>query len=245
MLGNVDPVKERPARHLVPVFQDVHEAIAGSAADPPPVLSYYPYVSTKSTIRERGGRLHLRLSDHLLDAPEPVTRGLFAILLARLRRRRIPPVLQEAEAAYERYVAGEDITARREASRRRRGRKRLDPLGEHRSLLESYLRVIMETGLALPEAPRLSWSPTASRRRFGHQDAAHDCIVISRVLDDPDVPEFVLDYVVYHELLHIAHPPVMGTGNKRIVHHKTFRQAEARYPQRKEAEAWLTRLARG
>ena len=101
----------------------------------------------------------------------------------------------------------------------------------------------METGLVVPDAPALSWSKTRSRRRFGHMDDAHGCIVISRVLDDPDVPEHVLDFVVYHELLHIVHPPVRGSGSKRIIHHKAFRDAEARFARRDEAEAWLTRLA--
>lgn len=231
---------------LQPVFQAVHEGLRGAPATPTPWLTWYPYVSTKSTIRERDGRLRVRISDHLRDAPDEALRGLFAILLGRLHRLPAHRLDADDVAAYRAFVDGEQATERRARSRRTRGRKHLDPAGEHRSLLESYLRVTLEVGLDLPDGPpRLSWSKTRSRRRFGHQDPDHDCIVISRVLDDPEVPAFVLDYVVHHELLHIVHPPRQGSGGKRIVHHKAFREAEARFPRRDEAERWLERLARG
>lgn len=236
--------REHTAMALLPLFQAMHESVRGHPARPTPWLTWYPYVSTKSTIRERDGRLHLRISDHLQDAPDPVLRGLFAILLGRLHR--IPAArLDPADvAAYRTFVDGGPAAERRSESRRLRGRKHIDPGGRHRSLLESYLRVTLETGLDLQGPPRLSWSKTASRRRFGHQDPDHDCIVLSRILDDPDVPAFVLDYVLYHELLHIVHPPRRGAGGKRVIHHKTFRAAEARFPRRDEAERWLARLAR-
>jgi predicted metal-dependent hydrolase len=99
-------------------------------------------------------------------------------------------------------------------------------------------------GLTLPKVPTLSWSKTVSRHRFGHWDPDHNAVVISQVLDDPDVPEFVLDYVLYHELLHILHPVKMGSATKRIVHSAAFRRDERRFPRWKEGEEWIRRLAR-
>ncbi len=237
-------MKEDPAPGLIPVLEDVHASLLGRTMAKRPLVSFYPYVDTKSTIRNRDGRLLLRVSDHLRDAPDNVLRGLFAILLCRLER--IPESRADAGdvTAYHDWLHADRATARRRDSRTRRGRKHIDPIGDHRSLLESYLRVTMQMDLHLDDAPALSWSRTRSTRRFGHQDADHGCIVISRALDDAKVPEFVLDYVVYHELLHIAIPPRMGSGRKRIVHPKEFRDAEARYPHQKEAEAWLSRIAR-
>ncbi|MGB0652572.1 MAG: hypothetical protein ACPGQL_05180 [Thermoplasmatota archaeon] len=238
--------KERPALHLAPLADRIQADLLPGAARPPPVVTFYAYVATKSTIRERNGRLHIRLSDHLVDAPEVALEGLMAILVSRLAGKRAPPArYRHHVAAYEHHVHQEETAAKRTASRQRRGRKHLDPVGEHRSLLESYLRVTMAMGLRLPEPPRLSWSRTASRRRFGHHDPDHDVIVLSRVLDDPKVPEFVLDYVVYHELLHIVHPPEPGQGGtgRRRVHTPAFKEAEVRFPQAAEAERWLSRLA--
>lgn len=236
-------MKASPAPALVPLVEGVHEAVTGRPLRPAPWVEFYAYVSTKCTIREREGRLHVRLSDHLHDAPDAALRGVVGMLVARVRRLPETRVDAADRAAYHDYV--DQVAGRRRTSRQQRGRKHIDPIGDHRSLLESYLRVTMDLDLHLPEAPKLGWSRTRSRRRFGHQDSDHGAIIISRVLDDPKVPEFVLDYVVYHELLHIVIPPRRGSGSKRIVHPKEFKQAEARFPKQAEAEAWLSRLARG
>lgn len=228
-----------------------HRRVRGGSPHPAPRLSWYPYVDTKSTVRVRGGRIHVRISDHLEDAPDHVLEGLLGILLCRLDRVPEAKAGPALVSAYEAYVHGDKMDTRRGDSRRDRGRKHLDPAGEHRSLLESYLRVMLQMGLrfssdpddSLPAPPILSWSKTESRRRFGHYDKDHGCIVISRVLDDPKVPVAVLDYVVYHELLHLLHPVQYGEGGRRGVHSKTFLTDEAKWPDQKECEAWLTRLA--
>jgi len=59
---------------------------APAPAAPPPRVSFYPYVDAKSIVREREGRIHLRLSDHLAAAPDQVLEGVVGILLARYFR---------------------------------------------------------------------------------------------------------------------------------------------------------------
>lgn len=235
-------MKARAAQGLEPLFDGVHRDLFGGPGRCR--IEWYAYVSTKSTIRDRDGVVHVRISDHLEDAPDDALRGLLGVLLCRLRR--VPEARVDAtdRQAYERWIHEERVATRRSSSRRDRGRKHIDPVGEHRSLLESYLRVTMDMGLHMTQAPKLSWSRDRTRRRFGHQDADHGAIVISRTLDDPEVPEFVLDYVVYHELLHIVIPPRIGPSGRRIVHCAAFKRAEARFPQQAEAERWLGRLAR-
>jgi hypothetical protein len=237
--------KEVPAPALVPLFEQVHAAVVGSPPEKRPLLSFYSYVSTKTTLRDRDGRYVMRLSDHMKDAPDEVIRGVMAVLLCRVRRVSESRADSGDVAAYQAWIYGDKASDRRATSREKRGRKHIDPIGDHRSLLESYLRVSMEMDLLLPEAPKLSWSKTRSTRRFGHQDSDHGVIVLSRALDDPEVPMFVLDFVVYHELLHIVHPPRMGGGRKRMVHPPEFKAAERKFAQRQAAEDWLSALASG
>lgn len=235
---------ERAAPELVPLVRRVAERIGREPLPRDPVVSFYAYVDTKSTIRLKDGRLHLRLSDHLLDAPGGVLEGAASVLLCRLWGRAPSGAERHAVAAYEHYIRREDLDVRRGESRRLRGRKHLDPVGRHRSLLESFLRVTMDLGLRPPEVPRLGWSREVSRRRFGHWDADHGCIIISRVLDDDRVPGFVLDHVMFHEVLHIVHPVEYGPRRRRV-HTPAFKADEARFPRLAEAEAWLTHLASG
>jgi predicted metal-dependent hydrolase len=50
--------------------------------------------------------------------------------------------------------------------------------------------------------PKLTWSRKLTRRKYGHYDFLRDTVMVSRSLDQPEVPAFVVDYIVYHELLH-------------------------------------------
>jgi hypothetical protein len=245
--GGVErPVLERPAPALLPLVERVHSRLRpGRVLEPAPRVSFYPYAGGGSTVREREGHLHFRLSDRLQGAPDAVLEGVVGVLLCRclgLPDARADPAAVRAYRAYLNDERNQGSLGPAPAGRR--GRKHIDPVGSHRSLLESYLRVTLDMGLALPRVPTLSWSKTVSRHRFGHWDPEHNAVVISQVLDDPAVPEFVLDYVVYHELLHILHPVKMGSATKRIVHSAAFRRDERRFPRWKEGEEWIRRLAR-
>lgn len=236
---------EEEAEALVPRLVAVYERLLGRRPRRGPHVCFYPYASTTSTIRLRDGQVRLRISDHLRDAPDEVLDGLMMLLVCRLKGVPERRADEAATRAYRAYLDDDKVAQRRAASRRERGSKHIDPIGRHRSLLQSFMRVVIDFDVRLPQAPTLSWTKTPSRRRFGHHDADVGAIVISQLLDDAHVPEFVLDYVVYHELLHIIHPPRMGSGGKRLVHPPEFRAAERRFPQQQEAEAWLETLASG
>jgi len=60
-------------------------------------------------------------------------------------------------------------------------------------------------------------------------------IAVSRLLDDPDVPEHVLDYVVFHEILHL----IRGPHPFRRPHDRGFNAMEAAFPRKEEAERFL------
>lgn len=238
-----DPVERvlraRDGSGLIPLVERVHARLRpGHALPRPPHVLFYPYANGTSTVRQRDGQLRFKLTTRLEGAPDEAVEGVVALLLSRLLRVEMPRTEATNVRAYkDRLEAGR---GRAEA----KGRKHIDPVGTHRSLLESYLRVSLDLGVVLPQVPTLSWSKTVARHRFGHWDPEHNAVVISQVLDDPKVPEFVLDYVLYHELLHILHPVKMGSGTKRIVHSAAFKRDERRFPGWKEADAWINKLAR-
>ena len=90
--------------------------------------------------------------------------------------------------------------------------------------------------------PTLGWSLRASTTRLGHYDVAHDAIVISRVFDRPHVPSLALEYVLYHEMLHIKHPVQVRSGGRRCAHTPEFQAEERRFPSIDEAKRLLLRL---
>jgi len=91
------------------------------------------------------------------------------------------------------------------------------------------------------ERPQLSWSRTAARASLGHYDPAHQAIVVSRLFDRPEVPRFVVEYLVYHEMLHVKHP-VLHQRSRRCFHSASFRAEEKQFPQYREAKRLLAGL---
>jgi len=69
----------------------------------------------------------------------------------------------------------------------------------------------------------MSWSPSKTRRILGHYDPAHNAIVISRIFDHASIPRYAVEYIVYHEMLHLKHP-VRLRGSRRCVHSRSSRR---------------------
>jgi predicted metal-dependent hydrolase len=76
---------------------------------------------------------------------------------------------------------------------------------------------------------------------LGHFDPAHNAIIISRIFDRAEVPVLALDYVMFHEMLHLQHP-VDHSGARRCVHTREFREAEKKFPNMREAKEIIKRL---
>lgn len=90
--------------------------------------------------------------------------------------------------------------------------------------------------------PRLIWSQINTYRKFGHYEPARNRVMISLTLDDAGIPDFVIEFVLYHELLHKHHGATWVNG-RRMVHTPEFRRDEQQFKLYKEALGWLRKLA--
>ena len=88
--------------------------------------------------------------------------------------------------------------------------------------------------------PRLTWNKTLTHRKLGHYEPLRDRVVMSRTLDSLQVPQMVVELVLYHELLHKHHGAKLLNG-KRMVHTPEFRRSERKFKHYKEAQQWLGR----
>ena len=73
---------------LVQIFEEQYRELRPRAAIPPLDIRFRRFTSLNTTIRLRGGNLHVRLSDLLEHAPETVHQAIAHILLAKLYRKR-------------------------------------------------------------------------------------------------------------------------------------------------------------
>ena len=193
---------------------------------------FHPFAGLRSTIKLRNGVITARVSDLLSEASPLVLEALAEILLSCIFHRRPS---REARECYLAYTFRPAMRVRIDAARRARGSKRLlAPRGRHHDLDEIFHRLNARFFHGQIPLARIGWSPTRSRRILGHFDSGHATIIISRQLDSPAVPRDVVEYVVFHEMLHIRFP-VERHGHRRVVHSREFREAEKKFPQYESA----------
>jgi len=198
------------------------------------------YASANAQIRLEEGILRVRMADTLAPAPESVHEALAEILLSKLFRRPVPAASNER---YRRYLNRRDVRRRLDLVREIRGRKLVDPpQGQHFDLVEIFEDLNLRYFFGLMARPSLGWSKQASRTMLGHYDPPHNAIVISRIFDRPVVPRLALEYVMFHEMLHLRYP-AEHNGARRCVHTKAFKEAEKQFERLREAKALLRTLS--
>ncbi|HLM00257.1 MAG TPA: hypothetical protein VK400_04315 [Pyrinomonadaceae bacterium] len=208
-------------------------------SQPPEIdVSFYPYIGINHTIRIRDGKVFVRIAEIFRDAPMPVQKSLASILVSKVLRKRVPRADLEN---YQAFVKTETIQTQAFENRRRRGRKVITTAkGDVYDLEEIFDRL---NGVyfqnSMPK-PVLTWSAQETFQRLGHHDSMHETLVVSKSLDDEKVPAYVVEYVVYHEMLHIKHPTVLR-GGRRYNHTSAFRRDEKIFKYFDQAEAWIDR----
>lgn len=226
---------------MTQLFERVFRRIKPRTAPPEFSVRFRPYANMDSKIRlEEGHRkISVQISDQLEHAPIEVQESLAHVLLGKLYRKPAPP---ETVELYRRFANREDVRRRALEIRRKRGRKYIvEPQGAAHDLERLFDRLNTTYFGGEMVKPALGWSPKGSRRLLGHYDPAHHAIVISRLLDDERVPEYVVEYVLYHEMLHLKHP-VEYRDQRRCVHSAAFKAEERRFPQYREANRFLRAL---
>lgn len=231
---------EEASANLESIFDEAIQTIVKREPFPRVEAVFFPYAGLSSTIRLRQGRVYARVSDILAHSPREVLYALASILVSKLYRRKPP---KQHQQTYREYVAREATLTASEAARRNRGYKiTTSPRGKVYDLEALFADLnarYFEDNLA---RPLLSWSQRRTSRVLGHHDHIHGTIIISRTLDSPRIPRFVIEYVLYHEMLHVKHPPRRALG-RTIYHGRQFQLDERAFERYHEAVEFLDRIA--
>src|ERR1035438_9495687 len=206
---------------------------------PPMVVRFRRFTSLNTRIRLREGQITVSLSDLLEGAPEAVIRAIAHILLAKLYKK---PIDAAHNLRYKRFSSSAAVTRQTELIRGARGSKRFfGPQGHFFNLEEVFDSLNARFFGGLLGRPELTWSEGMAKRSLGHYDAALNTIVVSRVFDRPSSPRYAVEYLLYHEMLHLKHP-VRMRGLRRCVHSREFKAEEQQFPQLEEAVSFIKRL---
>ncbi len=222
-------------------FADAFRHMGGNRVVPAIEVRFYPYAGLNHTIRARSGRVYVRLSDVCKDAPPDALRALAWILVAKFLGKRVPTI---HDRVYRDYSLTPSVMRLKDLARRQRGRKMISSAqGEVYDLDRMFTKLNRRYFDGEISKPTITWSQRRTKSILGHHDHIHDSITISKTLDSEEVPEWFVEYILYHEMLHIKHPARLING-RRYYHTSAFRLDERRFPHYEQAQKWLERLAR-
>jgi predicted metal-dependent hydrolase len=224
-----------------PLFQRMFTRLGCDGRPPRFRVEFYPYSSLVLTIRRREDVVCVRFSDLLRRAPLSVLEGAAALLLARVYRRKASRELTEPYLQYARSGR-----TRSRMNHMRRGRVRLaatNARGDHFDLHRLFDDLNGKYFDGQLQRPHIGWSLRSWRRQFGCYDPGPNQILLNRRMDRPGVPQCAVEYVLYHEMLHVKHP-TRRSGCSMVSHSREFREEEKRFPEFERARRILDRLAR-
>ncbi len=202
-------------------------------------VQFRRYANANAQVKLEDGSLDIRMADTLAEAPEPVMEALAEILLCKLFRRPVPAASNER---YRRYLNRRDVRRSLDLVRQVRGRKQVrQPQGECYNLEEMFEELNFRYFHGLMSRPVLGWSRQASRTMLGHYDPPHNAIVLSGILDRPETPRLAVEYVLFHEMLHLRYP-AEHEGARRCVHTRAFKDAEKQFENLRAAKTLLRAL---
>jgi hypothetical protein len=192
----------------------------------------------------RDPRLTLRIHRSFVAAPDEVLRAVATFVESRRGSDRAREALTVLRDHFSRYRGPV-----RTAARRRLG---LQPDGDFFNLRElrddlnqRYFDGKLKAEITWGKGGGGAASSCRGGRRtrkstiqLGSYSYEDKLIRIHRALDQPTVPRYVVEAVVYHELLHAAMPPVVQNG-RRYVHTPEFRRRERLFRHTDRAEQWV------
>jgi predicted metal-dependent hydrolase len=222
---------------LESIFRTAHCELRPRTPIPEITVEFFPFAGLNHTARLNNSRLVIRLSDIFTDAPADVYHSLALILLAKLYRKKID---NSYHRTYRTFILTGEIQERARIARNERCRlvRARGSRGRYIDLDQLFDRLNEQYFRRSLDKPRLSWSAKKSHHVLGRYDLTHHTIFISRVFDSPDVPPYVVEYVMFHEMLHLKHQSRVH-DSRLMVHTPEFKAEEQSFHHYEEAKQWL------
>ena len=113
--------------------------------------------------------------------------------------------------------------------------------GNHINLKDLFDKINQEYFGGNLQQPRLMWSARRSTRRLGYYDPHSNTITINRRFDTQDTPRVLVEYVMYHEMLH-QHLGIHEVNGRKYAHTREFKRAEKRFKEYRTVEKLLKNI---
>jgi len=215
-------------------------SVGRELGEPEVFAAFYPYSELKHTWKRDREGLSFKISDYLSDAPETVIESLSWYLLCRAVGRKCPQGRADSYVVYAR--SREFWESKRDLYLSRSRCLSFEPRGNARDLrvVFDYVNSFYFAGRL--RDPILAWATESPRRRLGFYFQPLNLLAANRALDSDAVPRYVLEFVVFHELLHHVSAG-NGRAARRVHHTREFKRQEKTFSHYDDAERWLRRIS--
>ncbi|HTS80489.1 MAG TPA: hypothetical protein VMH40_07815 [Myxococcaceae bacterium] len=180
----------------------------------------------------RGWRL--RVHHMFLAAPEDVVSALAEYVRSADAR---------SSAVLDRFIERNKAFIRRVSPAQLRRRLRIEPVGRHHDL-SAIFAVLNRRYFAGRIAATITFGPAPRSRRprksikMGSYSPDARVIRIHPALDQPRVPHYFVEWIVFHEMLHHVYRARRGNDGRRCVHPPEFTEHERRFHDFHRAQEW-------
>ncbi len=232
-LARVQPVAPEPNR-LLKVWRRVLERRLRTRLRAKVAIEIHDNTHTMLTFQRQRALYRLRLHHMFLAAPDDVLQALADF---------VREGDAESSALLDKFIERNKVYIRRVSPEQMRKRLRLDPVGRHHDLgrifdrlNERYFRSRISAAITYGPAPRVR-GPRKSIK-MGSYSADSKVIRIHPALDQPVVPRYFVEWIVFHEMLHHVYRAKRGDNGRRCVHPPEFLEHERRFLDFERAQAW-------
>lgn len=175
-----------------------------------------------ANIRLSNNNLQLNLSKKWRNVNKEITIGLIQSLLLRLLKEKKKTTNINL---YNNFMKSLHISI---------PKTKTDPILE-----QSFNRINEKYFNNIIESTNLTWSHV-SKRKLGSYEYGTDTILINSMLKDTD--QDILDYIMYHEMLHKKHKFSTSKGGRNLYHSTKFRKYEKQFENQDKIERKLKTL---
>jgi hypothetical protein len=209
------------------LFPVVYLRIKKSGPVPNFDIRYFKYRNIKNTLRIRSDKVYIRISDFLRGAPASVISAVYEILLCRTFRLS---GYHHANLIYNTYIGSREFLGLKSRAAEVGSRiKKSPPAGKIYNLDDRFIFLNkLYFGGKLRNLD-LHWAQRRSKRILGQFVPHRDEILINALLDHPLVPGSVVDFILYHEMLHAVLEPRFSKTGRKSVHHREFKRMEKEF----------------
>jgi hypothetical protein len=198
------------------------------------VVAFRPLAEAYFRTTARGGELRVVVNDAFDDAPPGVLEAMAEVIVAKASGAARP---RDVGREFWDHVGTDGLRVRMERNYLSRQRSfTADTRGKVWNLVELFDAMNQRFFQGDLGTPMLGWTRRPITYRWGWYSSMvrpNGLIVINCLLDDDQVPAFVLEGTMYHEMLHMMQDPVVVNG-RRVVHTREFRMRERAFERHSE-----------